>query len=553
VATPTAAEGNAPERALFVRKATGLVKGWSILDAMIYAAFAVNIVTVGFGFAFPSLAFLPSGSVIWATIIAGLFLVFEVIVYASLISVMPRAGGDYLWQSRIFGGGVGFILGATGWWFILWHWVPIYAQILAVEVISPILSAVGFTGTAAFHSGWWAYSATNGWGIFVTCLITAFLGAVVVAIGMRRYAVLQKFCFWCGMAGLAIVVVLFLVHSQSDFRAAFDRNAQANYGTGPRAYAATVAGSAKLHQTSFAFFSPFVFGATFLMIPFVLFWNLYPNWGATLYGEVKGASDFRKNIYTMGGGLLLMTVLAVVVLASMAHSVGYNFFGMLSASYYGLTTGGAAIFPYPGTLAGFFFHSAALQVILLLLMSTWFFGWLGTLFLSSTRMVFAAAFDRILPEWVAKVDERSGVPVRALMLMLIPSIPISAAYSFSSSFYGYTLDAAVVIAIMYFVTTLAAIALPWRRRDIYRASPIARYEIMGIPLVTFSGVVFLCFLGFALVKWLTDDLYGVNHSSSLLYMAGLYVLAAVIFGISRFVRKREGIDLKAINREIPVD
>ena len=37
-------------------------------------------------------------------------------------------------------------------------------------------------------------------------------------------------------------------------------------------------------------------------------------------------------------------------------------------------------------------------------MSLWWFGWSGTVFLSSTRVIFAAAFDRLLPEKVAEVE-----------------------------------------------------------------------------------------------------------------------------------------------------
>ena len=191
--------------------------------------------------------------------------------------------------------------------------------------------------------------------------------------------------------------------------------------------------------------------------------------------------------------------------------------------------------------------------MLLLLLSLWFFGWAGSVFLSSTRVIFAAAFDRILPEWAAKVDDRTHVPVAALMLMLLPSIPISYLYAYGTSFYGYTLDATVVIAITYFGTTLAAIVLPWRRRDIYKASPIAKYEIPGIPLVTISGLVFGGFLAYCGYKWFFTSAYGVNHTSSLRYMPALYVLAIVIYVISRIVRRREGIDLGMVNSEIPVE
>src|SRR5215813_8685009 len=104
------------EQSLFVRKATGLVRGWSVRDAFIYAAFSINIVTLGF-VAFSYAPFIPKGSMLWAVAAAGAYLVLQGITYASLIAAMPRAGGDYVWISRVLGGSVGFVLAITGWWF----------------------------------------------------------------------------------------------------------------------------------------------------------------------------------------------------------------------------------------------------------------------------------------------------------------------------------------------------------------------------------------------------------------------------------------------------
>ena len=42
MATVAAGAGQG-EQALFVRKATGLVRGWSVRDAFIYAAFSINL------------------------------------------------------------------------------------------------------------------------------------------------------------------------------------------------------------------------------------------------------------------------------------------------------------------------------------------------------------------------------------------------------------------------------------------------------------------------------------------------------------------------------
>src|SRR5919201_3012318 len=142
----------ADERAVFVRKATGLVRGWSTRDAFIYATFSINLITLGlyiFGYA----PFIPDGSLLWAVLLGSLYLVVQTITYASLISAMPRAGGGYVWTSRVLGGGVGFVLAVTGWWFILWLWVPIYANILNVEVLGPLCAIIGWDSAVTFWGG----------------------------------------------------------------------------------------------------------------------------------------------------------------------------------------------------------------------------------------------------------------------------------------------------------------------------------------------------------------------------------------------------------------
>ena len=104
--------GEAPT--LFLRKATGLVKGWSKFDAFLYSFMSVNFVTLGLFFALSVLAFVPTGQVLPALLISGVFVSFLVVTYAGMISVMPRAGGDYVWQSRVMGGGIAFVLDAMG-------------------------------------------------------------------------------------------------------------------------------------------------------------------------------------------------------------------------------------------------------------------------------------------------------------------------------------------------------------------------------------------------------------------------------------------------------
>jgi basic amino acid/polyamine antiporter, APA family len=145
------------------------------------------------------------------------------------------------------------------------------------------------------------------------------------------------------------------------------------------------------------------------------------------------------------------------------------------------------------------------------------------------------------------------VPYPALALMLIPSLGISALYAYNTTFATYTLDATLVIAVTFLGSALAAMVLPYRKPEIYNASPIARFKVAGLPLITVAAGLFIVFLVFSLYKWLQDDAYGVNNTSSLIYMAGMYVLAIVIYVGSKMVRRRQGMDLGMVYGEIPLE
>jgi APA family basic amino acid/polyamine antiporter len=534
--------GEAPyqERTLFVRKATGLVRGWSVRDAFIYAVFSINLITLGL-YIFSFAPFIPKGGLLWAIVLSGAYLVFQAITYASLIAAMPRAGGDYVWISRTLGGGIGFVLAACGWWFILWHWVPIYANILNVEVFSPLAAIIGWDHGVHF----WGRPA----GLLTSSIIVAVIASVLISLGIRVYARVQKICFYGGVLGLLTMFGLLLFSSKSDFISSFNTEAHQTYGTNGDAYHAVLkagtSGYVPAHLASFAF------TATILLIPMIAFFNLWSNWGATLYGEVRGASDFRKNIFAMGGALIATSIACVIMLGLFAKTFGWDWYLAANNAYWA-GSGPLSVFPYPGILAAFLFGSPVLQFIVVAVMSLWFWGWVGTVFLSSTRVVFATAFDRVLPEWAAKVSS-NGVPYVALALMLIPSIPISYFYAYNSSFNSWTLDATLVIAITFLGSTVSAAVMPWRRRDIYNASPIAKYRIAGLPLITAAALAFTAFLVFCLVKWFQDDVYGVNKRGSLYYMAVLYGVAILIYVGSRLYRRTQGMDLKLVYGEIPAE
>ena len=597
VAAPAAASPT-----LFLRNATGLVKGWSGFDAFVYSFMSVNLVTLGMYYSFTVFGWVQDGSPIAAILVTAVAMTFLAITYAGLVAVMPRAGGDYVWQSRILDGppgavagavtigigaglvagavglsgpvqlgvgivgaiagaalgmwrgGIGFILAATGWWLILALWAPIYGAILNLQFVQPVAALLGITdlGPLAGQSG-----------VFIVSLIVIALVTGLVALGMAGYARIQRASLGIGLLVLVVVFALMAISSQANFQAAFDREAQALWGVSS-AYQTTIDVETTFYGAEFPALDPLGFGpGTWLLIPLMLFWLLYPNWGATLYGEVRGAGDFRKVLIGMLGGIWVATFLAIVFVLLSAKTFGWDFFQATNVNYldpvYAVEGAPAPVIPiwsYPMMLGAFLIDNRIIQIIIVVLAGAWFLGWAGTLFLSSTRMIFAAAFDRILPEQAARVSDR-GVPWVALLLIMIPSVILSYFYAFNSDFVALTLDATLVIAVTFFGSAFAATILPWWKKDVYQNSPMARMHIFGLPLVSIAGAITTIFLGWVLYMWIVDPnglyLIGVGNPNSIIFLGILYGVAALIYVVARVYRRSQGVDLDAIHAEIPAD
>ncbi len=570
------------EQTLFVRKASGLVKGWSSTDGFRYSFFSVNLFLAIWSFAYAT--FIPGGSMFWAIVITAIFIVLEIVVYAGLISAMPRAGGDYVWMTRIFHSSIGFIIAAVGWWFILWLWTPIYADMGVQTTVKPIFRILGLSGAAD-----WLSSRT---GIFVASLVVIAIASILVAVGMKTYANFQKWAMWIGLAGVIVCGILLLVTSGSSFKEKFNAAADKYYGgdagllnlqkyetddaglfvyddagalvpvegeTYAGAFESVEAIGAGTGMPS-STFSGGLSWATWTLIPFMMFWMAWPNWGATLYGEVRGAKDFRKNIYQMLGGLLVPTAIALAFLGLMTWKVGYQaFMGMMASFWWGVSPIGGDYIS-PTAMISWIVPNAAFQVILIAAISLLLFGWFGTLFLSSTRMIFASAFDRILPERAAKVTS-GGVPTVALLLMTIPSIIMAALYAYTPNDEEmgvtivklFTYDATVGILIMFLGSALAFMIMRWRARGIWENSALPKSGIAGLPWMSIIAAVYSAFLVFNLYLFIKDAIYGVNNSKSAIFMGILYVGALVIWVIAWSVRKRQGMALESVAKEIPVE
>ena len=171
------------------------------------------------------------------------------------------------------------------------------------------------------------------------------------------------------------------------------------------------------------------------------------------------------------------------------------------------------------------------------------------------RTLFAWSFDRLLPERLSEVNERTHSPVWAILtemviitLMLIWSI----ARTDFATWLGLGVLAGVVTVV---IVGVAAMVFPSRRRDLYQASP-ANLNFLGIPvlyIVAPLSILVMVFLTWAAVAY--PGLVMAGNTANLwwipAFMGMIVVVGLLVYYVAKFVRARQGIDVDLVYRELP--
>jgi len=196
---------------VFTRKASGLVRVMSP-----YSAFIYNILTMGLIFPWTYLwapGALPGGNMVWGILLAMLFQIPVALSIVWLSTALPRSGGDYVFQSRVLGGGLGFTAVMSG--FVIWilQWVALSGWLLAYLGFAPLFLGLGATlgSSGLSNAGVWF---TTGTGIIVTSIANAALSAGILVSGFKYYVRFQYVMFYGTLAAFAVMfVVLFTTPS----------------------------------------------------------------------------------------------------------------------------------------------------------------------------------------------------------------------------------------------------------------------------------------------------------------------------------------------------
>jgi amino acid transporter len=530
---------------LFLRKSTGLVREASALDATIFnAAFSAPVgVALAWGLFF-TLSVFPGTDLVSVVLISAIICVPIVIMMALMASSMPRTGGDYVWVSRIlspplatisnFGAALSALIGATFW-----------ARFFAVSALGPILVTLGTLFNIPTLSDWGNQFETNNLWIFLGGMVMiVFMGAILIA-GLKTTFFVQNSFFIIASLGTFLAFVVLLIGSGHDFVSNFNAlNGSFGGGTADQVIAAVGAAGSKADVFNLGATLPSVFAITTFLI-----WNW---WSLYLSGELKSAGNRNRQVGIMLGSLAwdaLFIVLGIVLLVNIA---GYDFLVAVNSTNpaYAIPTQ-----PWYHFLASLVYNAPILSILIVGSFLFWTIpGMTGNMFMP-IRTLFAWAFDRLLPERLADVNERTHSPVWAIITGCV-LVTIMLAWSVVATDFITWLSLGLLAGIPTIVLVgVAAIAFPSRRPDLYKASP-ANVRVFGIPVLYIVAP-----LSIAVAVFLTWDslaypaLAMMGNSANAWWIPAfigmVVVVGLAVYYVARFVRARQGVDISLIYRELP--
>jgi amino acid transporter len=526
---------------LFTRKATGLVREGRTRDALFYNLLWSSV-ALTFAFFWLFSAFYPGANAIGSFLIAGALGLPGAFLYAMLTSMMPRTGGDYVFNSRSLHPAVGFASNFT-----YSFWLSITIGIYTTYIAAYGLGAFGRTLAGFGHGdGWLSFGDwfSTEWGLFITGTTVLVLSAVMFIVGgVRLFFKVQAGLFFLYLIGAILLPVLVgIFQDQAGFLANFNDYA-GNLGT--TGAVDKLAASAK--EAGFAS-AGFDLETTVKAVS--IFWFIFGFIFSSTYfaGEIR--LQKRTHLYSMPGAVLLAVIVLGLLIPTFTSFASYDFNGQLGLAdptAYGFVAGAPA---YP-ELVAIASGSSLVGAIVILGFTVGLAVWLPQTLLLVSRNMFAWSFDRVMPDRLSKVHARSRSPIVAIGVMLALSIGSTAAYSFTDWF--TTISVLLGLSSTLLVTAVAGTLLPYRQPELVASSPYDR-KVLGLPLLTVVGALAVLGFGGAIGILLWDEGSGASLSANpgkLALVLGTYLFAIVFWFIARAVRRRQGIDIDLAYRELP--
>ena len=379
---------------VFTRKASGLVRVMSPWSAMFY-----NILAMGVIFPWTYLwapGSLPGGHLVWGILLAMLFELPIALVYVFLSTALPRSGGDYVFQSRVWGGGVAFAITMSG--IVIWQlvWIALAGWLLSYLGFAPLFLGLGATlgnPTLAAIGVWFTQPIP----ITIVSILNASGALILLSSGFKNYVSFQRVMITgAAIAVFTTLVVLFFANP-ADVPAKLNSFSVAVGGVQNYYQGAIDAVKAKGIDMN----PPFSLLATLLVAPIAWTSLQWATYSAEQNGEIKDAKSFKTQAFIFVGGLVITGVLLALLGLAFQNALGTQFLYVAGAGYWsGVSQANIAGFNlWPPILAVALTGSPIVVLLIAVGYILNSFQIANNIMIGTSRIMVAASLDRAMPEW----------------------------------------------------------------------------------------------------------------------------------------------------------
>jgi amino acid transporter len=519
----------ASPRKMFVREASGLLRSLSGWEAGLIALSQLNLVMGLMELYAWGVVTVSQANYAIAILLSMPFVTIMALVWIFFGIILPRSGGEYVWVSRTLHPALGFMVGMFM-VFLALAWTGLNAWLLGSVFLPGFLYSIGLQKYADIVA-----QPVNA---FIIALIAIVIFTVAFIPKLKVQIKILWGLFLATLIGWISIVVTELFPSQSLSSALITL-----YG---------VSAETIIQEATKLGYIP---GWTLIGCVMALPWAMQ-MWGGWWWAPYVG-SEIQNPKRSMWIAVLGATYLSIFFYF-VATFLAPNAFGFdlpLALNYLYETNSSS----YPSNLPPPYFNYLAVIItnnyILKFLVGFGFFA--SILFIMpsgyfvASRMFFAWAFDRVLPEKVAYVSERFHTPVISTIITGV-LLAILAFLTAFTSFWGYLVNIMIGLYFVFMIVGIAAIVMPYRLKEIYDTSPLANWKFLGIPALTLAGIgefAVAAFLEYTCIS--SPALGGAISWTSIGSVIAILIAGPIIYYIAKIIRAKQGIPLDLVYKNIP--
>ena len=508
-----------------------------LLDATFFGLMN-NALPVSIWMTLSGYALFPGGNILAAGIITFLLILFGyALVWGILSGTMPRSGGSYVYNSRIFHPMLGMVISFWNGAFIMLAWICVLAPWFW-QVGAPLLAEI--TGLDSQTLGFFR----EGWGLYLGTTLVNISAFLVALMGIKSFFSIQKCLVGISLIAVLAIGIVFSRTSHQDFVGLWDAFVSENGGL-PFGEMVALA-SDGMGGIPDGWNWKHTLG---LMLP-VSWGMIYGYVVVFIAGEIK-----RPRVKILQSQILVTLISGFFMLW-----IGLGYKRMLGwdgahAIAWLAETGDNLNLPFSlhyiniAAMVSGFQRGFGILLGVAFLASNWL--WIVFSYIAWSRAAMAWGKDGMGPGWFN--HKTDGEPVFLFLLMFVISQAALLFFSiYSEVEHSYAVGVMQLLSVFAF-TAIASIILPFSRkvRPIWNLSPYRSWRIGRVPVATAAGVVALLLTALLLFGFFINEEFRELRSWWVIINIAVWGAGGLWYLIWKKVQSRRGFDMSKPFKEMP--